>query len=273
MPVRDEEAAGATVVWTVHNGLAHEAEFERAEVELARRLAEVADVVHVLSAATRDYVAPWYELPAEKVVHLPHPSYKGMYDRSVSRAEARTALGLREQDKAVLFFGQIRAYKGVDTVVAAAAAARARDEDVVLLLAGHTHDSELAKIDALLPAGLRTVRHHDFVRDADVQTWLTAADVLVLPYQRILNSGSMFLGATFGLPVVLPRQPHLESEFGDEPWVHLYDASASADQLGAFLLDVVAGDVDAQRDAALAFAARYTPYELSTDYLDLLRSR
>jgi glycosyltransferase involved in cell wall biosynthesis len=34
---------------------------------------------------------------------------------------------------------------------------------------------------------------------------MNAADVLVLPYQDILNSGSVYLGLSFGIPIIAPE--------------------------------------------------------------------
>ena len=42
----------------------------------------------------------------------------------------------------------------------------------------------------------------EYVPDADTEIYFKAADVLVLPYVHIFQSGVLFLGYNFGLPVI-----------------------------------------------------------------------
>ena len=257
-------AHGARVVWTIHNALAHDVRHEEHEIALNRYLAVTADTVHVMNSRTSDVVAPFYDLSGRTVEHLPHPSYRGIYDGNGSRAEARARFGLDDDDVAVLFFGQIRPYKGVDVLIEALQQASAADR-FVLLLAGRTSAEDEATIDRLVPEGLRTVRHHDYVADAEVKRWFDAADIAVLPYRRVLNSGSLHLAATFGVPVVLPDEAHLRSDFGGEAWVRWFepgDAGALARVLSEPL---------PERGAALGFTARLAPFAVSRRYEALLR--
>jgi glycosyltransferase involved in cell wall biosynthesis len=257
---------GARLVWTIHNVLPHDARHLELELELNRYLADVADVVHVMNRDTAAAVAPYYELDPARVVHIPHPSYQGVYPASVTRAEARAALGLDASDTAVLAFGQMRPYKGLDVLVEAV---RHLPVDVrpVLLLAGRTSVADRATIDEMLGNDLLAVREHEHVADADVQQWFRAADVAVFPYRRVLNSGSLHLAASFGVPAVLPDEPHLRAEFGDEEWVRWFDPSDAAGSLAAAS---VHGPADGTTDAAEAFSRRLAPFASSRRYAHLL---
>ena len=42
----------------------------------------------------------------------------------------------------------------------------------------------------------------EFIPDDETETYFKAADVLVLPYRHIYQSGVLFLGHSFGLPVL-----------------------------------------------------------------------
>jgi glycosyltransferase involved in cell wall biosynthesis len=203
---------------------------------------------------------------------IPHPSYQGVYPAELSRHDARAAFGLADDERAVLFFGQMRPYKGLSALFEAveAAGSGSATPPLVLLLAGRTADADLAVIDAELPAGVRTVRHHSHVDDADVQRWFRAADVAVLPYRRVLNSGTLHLAATFGVPVILPDEEHLRRSVGDEPWISWFDTATPAAGIAA-LLSTPAGVVP--DPAAVAFSHRLAPYGLSERYADLLEAR
>ena len=59
----------------------------------------------------------------------------------------------------------------------------------------------------------------EFIPDHDIELYFKAADVLVLPYRHIYQSGVLFLGYSFGLPVLAAdvgslREEIIEGETG-----------------------------------------------------------
>ena len=46
------------------------------------------------------------------------------------------------------------------------------------------------------------VQHARFIGDNEIEQYFKAADVLVLPYTQIFQSGVLFMAYSFGLPVV-----------------------------------------------------------------------
>ncbi|UJP39555.1 glycosyltransferase family 4 protein [Cellulomonas palmilytica] len=268
--VRAARASGVRLVWTVHNKLPHEVAYRDLELELAQHLTELADVVIQLNGHTVEAVADEYTLPVEKVVTLPHASYLGVYPDSMTQAQARTRLDVPLTSPTIGFVGQIRPYKGITTLLSAAGRVAQEVEDLTLLLAGKTREDVLPQVDAALPRGVRTVRFHDFVADADMQTWFRAADVMVFPYERVLNSGSVLLSATLGRPCVLPREAHLVAELGDEPWVTFYRPGGDVvDNLARAIRGALRSARRTAHDAA-AYALRYPPYAMSRDFLRIL---
>jgi glycosyltransferase involved in cell wall biosynthesis len=255
---------GARLVWTIHNVLPHDARHLELELELNRYLAATADAVHVMNVDTAAAVSPYYSLDPARLMHIPHPSYQGVYPGTMSRAEARAAFGLRDDEHTVLAFGQMRPYKGLDVLVEAVRLLPPADRPV-LLLAGRTSHDDRASIDALLGDDLRAVREHEHVDDIDVQRWFRAADVAVFPYRRVLNSGSLHLAASFGVPSVLPDEAHLRTEFGGEEWIGWFDTGDAVGSLAALLAES-AGSAE----GAEAFSRRLAPFARSRRYSGLL---
>lgn len=266
---------GAAVIWTLHNLLPHDVRHEAVELELCRYLADRADLLHGMTPDVVQEAAPFYALDESKLVVIPHPSYQGVYPGQLSRREARVALGLADDDHAVLFFGQMRPYKGLSALVDAVAKAQSDGVDsqrrLVLLLAGRTSPDDRLTLEEQLPPGVRAIRHHSHVDDTDVQNWFRAADVAVLPYRRVLNSGTLHLAATFGVPVILPDEPHLRRSFGDETWISWFDPSDPVHSI-ARLLGQHGGSA-VPNPAAVDFSHRLAPYPLSERYAELLDSR
>jgi len=261
---------GVRIVWTVHNRLPHRMRFLEPELALSQFLADSSDRIHIMSAETPGVVADLYRLPPEKLQHIPHPSYRGEYEASVSRERARELLGVPEDEPTVLFFGRMHPYKGVDTLLKAISLMGDRGMSVpTLLLAGRPKlRVEREQIEAMLPVDSSVVAHFEHVEDDDIPTWFGAADVAVFPFRSILNSGSVHLSATLGVPVVLPGEPHLKSQFRDEPWVRFYDP---VDATGS-LADLLARpDESDHSDSMARFSERLAPEKVSQQYLDMLR--
>ena len=263
-------ARGGRLIWTVHNRLPHEVAFRQQEILLSEFLLDRATRVHILSTGTELAVADVYEIPAMKIAHIPHSSYVGVYDQSLSRDAARSAFELAPDDFVVLFFGQMRAYKGLHTLLAAAKRAQSLGKQIVVLMAGKTKEEEISGIEALIPSELRVVREYEYIPDEHTQNWFSAADVAVFPYRDILNSGSVHLAATFGLPTVLPAQAHVVRQFGRENWVRFFDPADAVESLARVFLELEESASDLT-PSATSFAASFTPYDMARAMLQLLR--
>ncbi|MGI9823148.1 glycosyltransferase [Agromyces sp. Marseille-Q5079] len=268
----DLRGRGVRIIWTVHNRLPHELAHREPEIALHRLLAERSDVIHVMAPATPQVLAEVCELPADRVRTIAHPSYLGVYGAPPARGAARAGLGLGADERTVLFLGQMRPYKGLGTLLSAMRVLAERGDPVpTLLLAGSATAEAQAEITAALPTEVKAVTRFEFVPDAEVGTWFAAADLAVFPYTSILNSGSLHLSAAFDVPVLLPGEPHLVEQFGDEPWVGFFDLADPVESMATAITDALAtsAEVDLTRRFD-RFNAERSPWRISSDYADLL---
>jgi len=126
---------------------------------------------------------------------------------SLARSEARHRLGIEPTDKALLFFGNIAPYKGLEYLVDALGILQRSDQAYRLIIAGRAKgdDNYWTRIEqAIVDNNLRdcVVQRVEYIPDAETEIYFKAADVLILPYTRIFQSGVLFLGYNFGLPVI-----------------------------------------------------------------------
>ena len=118
------------------------------------------------------------------------------------RAEARTRLALaRRAGAAVPGRGaRLQGHRRPGGGVPRAAGPGAR-----LLIAGRPRGgASTTRLAAAAAADRRIRLPLRFVPDDELQVWLRAADVVVLPFRDILTSGSAILALSFGRPVVAP---------------------------------------------------------------------
>lgn len=270
--MRQAKQRGVRMLWTVHNKFPHEVKYADLEHELAQLLLEMGDVIIQINPHTAEAVADAYIIPPEKLYTLPHSSYLGIYPDAVNRERARDVLGVPQSSPTLGFIGQLRPYKGLKTLLLAAELMSRQIEDMTLLLAGKVWPEALDVIEPALPRSVRVVRYHSFVDDSDLQLWLKAADVMVFPYGRVLNSGSVHLSSTFGRSCVLPAEPHLVKQFEGERWVTFYDNNSEAETELARAAESALQSARADGVAAREFALRYTPFDMSRAFLNLIHS-
>jgi glycosyltransferase involved in cell wall biosynthesis len=72
-----------------------------------------------------------------------------------------------------------------------------------------------------------------FVHEDDIQLYLKAADLVVLPFVEILNSGTAMLSLSFGCPIMVPEKGsmgELRAYVGDE-WVYTYIGELTSEKI------------------------------------------
>jgi glycosyltransferase involved in cell wall biosynthesis len=135
----------------------------------------------------------------------------------LTKSEAREKLNLSEKDKIILFFGNIAPYKGLEYLIKAFVFVRRQIGDVRLIIAGRIKNCESywEQVQGIMTNhGLKEhiIENIEYIPDADVELYFKSADVLVLPYKHIFQSGVAFLAYNFGLPIVATDVGSLSEE-------------------------------------------------------------
>ncbi len=163
-----------------------------------------------------------FGIPADRISLIPFGINNTVPNTALTRDEARRHLGLDAAAKTLLFFGNIAPYKGLEYLVAAFAelqkpAANLQPSDYRLVIAGRPKGCDeywaglLAAINAS-PVRDRIILKIEYVPDEETEIYFKAADVLILPYTHIFQSGVLFLGYAFGLPVIAADVGSLKDE-------------------------------------------------------------
>jgi glycosyltransferase involved in cell wall biosynthesis len=178
-------------------------------------------------------------LPGKRVDVVPHPVYDMFAGEQISREVARAQLGLSAEIPVLLFFGMIRAYKGLSDVLLALPAIRAELGEVRLLIAGEFWDDKQDYLALIERLGIgELVRIDDrYIPNENVPVYFSAADLLVAPYRTMTGSGVIQMAVGFGLPVVTTIEAPLRSG-AERELVRIVDRS-----------DLAAGTAQAVRDA------------------------
>jgi D-inositol-3-phosphate glycosyltransferase len=126
---------------------------------------------------------------------------------ALTSGEAKQRLGIPDGQRTILFFGRIKPYKGLELLIDAFQQIQARGGDHRLIIAGMPVQCEKywTTIREAIREDVQTgqiLLRADFIPDEGTELYFKAADVLVLPYRGVYQSGVLFLAQSFGLPVI-----------------------------------------------------------------------
>lgn len=254
---------GGRIVWTIHNVLPHERKLLLPELIWVNHLARQADRVHVMAESTEKLIAPYFSVSPDRIFKLPHPSYLGVYPEPPSKETARSLLGIPEDALFVPMIGNIRPYKGVDSVLRLS---RLSGHSIVFGIAGK-FSAGLSSAEVRDQAAGRILITDKYLSESEIACWCAAADVLLMPYRGVLNSGVIEMAATFGLPVVAQAHPALEGP-RDEGWCKLVSFDGDLGDVIS-VIEELSGSSEA-RDAAANHAKARSPELISKGFSRLL---
>lgn len=197
-------ALGRRIIWTAHNLYAHEAQSRALERWNTQRVISNASVIIAHSKTAQAIVSGAFSVSdPRKFAVVPHGNYVGCYANTLSKAEARVRLQLPAGALVILFFGNIRPYKGVAELIDAYQ--QLAGTSSVLVIAGRPLNHKIvSEIEHRIANDRRIQLQATFIPDGDVQNYMNAADVVVFPYQETLTSGAVILAMSFGRACIAP---------------------------------------------------------------------
>ncbi|MFD2246981.1 glycosyltransferase [Pontibacter ruber] len=146
-----------------------------------------------------------YFEPQKPNVYLPHPLYDN-FGAPEPKAEACAALDLDPKYNYLLFFGFIRAYKGLTLLLHALNDERLKQmPNLKLIVAGEFYEDAAPYHELIHQLGLqeRLELRTDFIPNAEVRHYFCAADLVVQPYRHATQSGVTQVAYHFDKPMVV----------------------------------------------------------------------
>jgi len=202
--------SGHRVVLTVHNINAGKRDNRdsfgnRISLKILYRLANRL-IVH--TAKSKEELMAEFPVKESKIAVIKHGMNNRVTISGLDAREARKRLQIGENEKVVLFFGNVDYYKGLDILLDSFS--KLPDgflSETRLLIAGNSKSPEYSAIigDKINAQRIknRVTASFGYIRDEDVEMYFMAADCIVLPYRNIYQSGVIFMAYTFGLPIIV----------------------------------------------------------------------
>ena len=231
---------GKKIVFTAHNvnaGLrdSNDSRLNRLSLLIQYRLV---DYIFVHTERMKRELIDDFGVSEAKATVIPFGINNTLPSTGLSGSEARKRLGLASGDKVVLFFGNIAPYKGLEYLVAAFDQSARNGGGWRLVIAGRPREQDMGywndvrRTIANSPRRDLIMQKIEYVAEEEVEVYFKAADVLVLPYSYIFQSGVLFLGYSFGLPVIAADVGSLKEEIIEGETGFMFPAKSATDLAG-----------------------------------------
>jgi beta-1,4-mannosyltransferase len=196
---------GYKIIWTVHETISHTAITDNdicRSRSISRKLSRIASakIIHS-NSVIKEMLDNGLDIDNCKLI--PHGSYMGVYPDLITPDEAREKLKVGPNEFVILFFGNIREYKGVDTLLEAFS--KVKKSNARLIIAGRCKSESMI---VMIHRYMKTNNidfYNNHISDEEVATFFKASNIVCLPFKEITTSGSVILSFTFGKPIIAPR--------------------------------------------------------------------
>jgi glycosyltransferase involved in cell wall biosynthesis len=190
--------------------------------------------VFVHTSAMKEQLIAQFGVTADKVTVVPFGINNTVPNTDLSSSEAKEKLGINAGDKTMLFFGNIAPYKGLEYLINAFVEVATENKLYRLIIVGKPKGREKywASIkETITRSGIanQTIQVINYVPDEATELYFKAADLLVLPYTQIFQSGVLFLGYSFGLPAIAANVGSLREEIIEGRTGYIFRPKDAAD--------------------------------------------
>jgi glycosyltransferase involved in cell wall biosynthesis len=218
----------------------------------------------------REELIEYYGVARERTTVIPFGINNAVPNTDISPREARMRLGIRDNEKTILFFGNIAPYKGLEYLIAAFRKVLTKRDEYRLVVAGRPKNCEKywQEILDLIKNDVRDGRillRADYIPDEETEVYFKAADVLALPYRYIYQSGVLFLGYSFGLPVLAADVGSMKEDIVEGKTGYMFVPENSIDLARAiehyFASDLYA-ELSSRRQEIIDYAAERNSWHL-----------
>jgi len=177
-------------------------------------------------------------------IHIvPHGNYIPFINVQNDKEKSRKRLEIPNEKKVLLFFGMIKKVKGLDVLLLALKKVIKENPDVLLLIAGKPWENNFSNYQRIIDENNLSdycLLHTKFIPHSDVEHYYCAADLVVLPYKKIYQSGVLVMTLSYGKPALVSDLPPLKEVVTDMRTAFLFEsenAISLAKKLNLILLD------------------------------------
>ena len=218
------------IYWVFHNKVPHDCE-ELQQIKSLCWLADFCDHIILLSEASRKYL-PHYKRNKKKGIVVPLINYIDAYPKCGSR-DIRKEYNISEGKVVFTFLGLLRPYNHIDLIINAFQELNL--PDALLLIAGKIQGNKFrSNLLEMAAENKKIILDLGYVSSGEMEAYLRASDILVLPYdiKSSMNSSAMIMAFSYGRTVIIP-QIAMAEDMGGNNLAFIYEYSTKEENYNA----------------------------------------
>ena len=188
------------LVWTLHNIQPHDLKHQKIHTFCRHFFAKQSSWIRIFSEDSVERVKQALKVK-DKFVVCPEGSYVDYYKNTISIIDAKQKFNIKENDFVYLYLGFIKPYKGIENLIENFNKLQIKKKK--LIIAGNVLNKNYFNEIYTDDKNIQFVNR--FIENDELQYFYKAADVVVLPFNKVENSGSVILAMGFKKVIVAPK--------------------------------------------------------------------
>lgn len=229
---------GFKVVITAHDVESFSGGHDR---DKALNILSSADKIIAHNNVSKNELVSKAALSASNIWVVPHGNYLDSIDTLPNKVVARSSLGLSADNKIILFFGQIKEVKGLGILLRSLPAVIDKNPNLMLVIAGKVWKDDFSNYERIISENClnsHVISHIRYIADEDVANYYRAADLVVLPYKKIYQSGVLLMAMSYKVPVLASNIPGMTEVINDNKNGYIFE-SENIESLSLKLIDIL----------------------------------
>jgi len=229
------------VVLTIHDVSSFASSSDSSIIE--NMIYKLADLIFTHNEFSKSEIIKVNPNLSSRIYIVPHGNYIPFINMENNKEKSRKRLEIPNNKKVLLFFGMIKKVKGLDVLLYALKRVVKENPDILLLIAGKTWENDFTTYQRIIDENNLSdycLLHTKFIPHADVEHYYCAADLVVLPYKKIYQSGVLVMTLSYGKPALASDLPPLKEIVTDMQTAFLFESEneiSLAEKINLILLD------------------------------------
>ncbi|ODS30601.1 MAG: hypothetical protein SCARUB_04282 [Candidatus Scalindua rubra] len=174
--------------------------------QFAYKIYNKCDKIIVHNEVSRKELVNYLNMKTQNIRKIPHGNYIRFVNTKIQKNISRRKISLSEKDITILFFGQIKKAKGLDLLLRSLSIVKEDFPTVKLLIAGKVWKDDFNQYQKTIKTlGIKenVIQHIKYIPDKCVKYYFSSADLVVLPYRKIYQSGVLLMAMSYKKPVLV----------------------------------------------------------------------
>lgn len=229
------------VVYTIHDVVSFEN--KKSSDRWSKWIYKRADKILTHNSFSKEIFMNQYSVIKSEIDIIPHGNYVPFLDIKKDKIHSRNRLSIPVDKTILLFFGIIKKVKGLEVLLHSLKDVVSKNKDVLLVIAGRVWENDFSMYQKIIDDNNLSnycLIHNKFIPHEDVDHYYSSADLVVLPYKRIYQSGVLMMSLSYEKAVLVSDLSPLTEVVEDEKTGFVFKSenpNSLSDKLNQILSD------------------------------------